>query len=165
MLKEPICQSLKGYNSKINELRKEITEISESIEQIRKDIGFFKNDHCLVRLVDTCSLCKMNILIREFYQFSCKHQFHVNCLEFKLTKLFDNEKLNKLTKIKQNLNDLNRQLQLSVTPNYDLLAEKEQFLNKYDELVGSECIYCSELMINTIDKPFINEDSDEEGWN
>ena len=164
LFKEPICTSLKGYNSKINELRKEITEISESIEQIREEIRFSKNDHCFVRLQDVCSLCKINVLSREFYQFPCKHQFHVSCLENKLVKLLDTDKLTKLTRIKQELNDLNRTIQLATPNNDDLLAEKEQILTKYDEIVCFECIYCSELMINTIDKPLIDNDSDQEGW-
>lgn len=168
LFKEPICQSLKGYNAHINELRKEITEISESIEQIREEIRFAKNDHCFVRTEDVCSLCKISVLSREFYQFACKHQFHVDCLELKLSKLLDSDKLTKLTKIKHELNDLNRTMQLATTPqsnNDDLLAErKEQLLFKYDEIVSSECIYCSELMINTIDKQLIDSDSDREGW-
>lgn len=165
MFREPICQSLKNYNVKIYELRKDTTEISESIEQIREEILFSKNDHCKVLTEDICSLCKLNILIREFYQFPCKHQFHVDCLENQLVKLLDADRLGNLTKLKRTLNDLNRQLQYSTPQNDDLLAEKEKILNRLDELVGSECIYCSELMINTIDKPFINEnDSDQEGW-
>ena len=161
--REPICASLKGYNAKINELRKEITEISESIEQIREEIRFSKNDHCVVRAQDVCSLCKINVLSREFYQFPCKHQFHVGCLEAKLVKLLDAEKRARLTKIKQELAELNRTMQLSTT-NDDQLADKQRLLANYDEIVSAECIYCSELMINTIDKPLIESDSDQEGW-
>lgn len=121
MFREPICQSLKGYNVKIYKLRKDTTEISESIEQIREEIRFSKNDHCKVSTEDTCSLCKMNILIREFYQFPCKHQFHVDCLENSLIRLLDVDRLGKLTRLKQTLNDLNRQLQYSTTQNDDRL--------------------------------------------
>lgn len=162
--REPICASLKGYKSKIDELRKDIAEISDSIKQIREEIRFSKNDHCFVRTQDVCSLCKINVLSREFYQFPCKHQFHVGCLEAKLHKLLDNDKLTRLAKIKQELGELNRTMQLSTPNNDDLLAEKQRLLAKYDEIVSAECIYCSELMINTIDKPLIDSDSDQEGW-
>jgi hypothetical protein len=33
-----------------------------------------------------------------------------------------------------------------------------------DDLVASECIYCGFYMINSIDKPFLEEDDDSQGW-
>jgi len=167
LFRNPICESLKSYNAKIDKLREEIHEISDSIEQIREEIRLTKNDHCFVRTSDLCSLCKITVLSREFYQFPCKHQFHVNCLETRLNKLLDADKLTELSKIKLDLNELNRTLQLTSTPqqnNDDLLADKERLLSKFDEIVSAECIYCSELMINTIEKPLIDSDSDQEGW-
>lgn len=36
---------------------------------------------------------------------------------------------------------------------------------KLEALVESECIFCGELMIETIDKPLVTTDSVENSWN
>jgi hypothetical protein len=85
--KEAICDSLKEYNQKIQEQRKEMEDCAEASENVRKSIQAFKNRSVTISGQDKCSACGTFLLLKPFFLFPCSHKFHADCLEFKLLEL------------------------------------------------------------------------------
>lgn len=86
--KEAICDSLKEYNRKIQEQRKEMEESAEAAENVRKSIQSFKNRSVTISGNDKCSICGIFLLLKPFFLFPCSHKFHSDCLEKNLLELF-----------------------------------------------------------------------------
>lgn len=39
-----------------------------------------------------------------------------------------------------------------------MIARSEQLKEELDDIVASECVLCGDIMIKSIDQPFVNED-------
>lgn len=85
--KEAICDSLKEYNRKIQEQKKEMDECAESAEKVRQSIQSFRNRSVTISAQDKCSGCGTFLLLRPFFIFPCSHKFHSDCLEKNLVQL------------------------------------------------------------------------------
>lgn len=86
-IKEAICDSLKEYNKKIQEQKKEMEECAEAAENVRKSIQSFKNRSVTISSQDKCSGCGTYLLLKTFCIFPCSHKFHSDCLEKSLLEL------------------------------------------------------------------------------
>ncbi|XP_076650787.1 vacuolar protein sorting-associated protein 18 dor isoform X1 [Halictus rubicundus] len=157
--KEAICNSLQEYNQHIQDLKEEMQEATKAAELIRKDIQEFRTRCTFVYVKDTCNTCDVQLLSRPFYVFPCGHRFHSDCLVAALTPMLSMDQRTKLA-------DLQRQLLIAHSNRPEdttsvgsvSLSRKDRIKADIDELVASECLYCGELMIESIDKPFIEEE-------
>lgn len=86
--KEAICESLREYNRKILEQKKEMEECAEAAERVRESIQSFRNRSVTISGQEKCSSCGNFLLIRQFFLFPCSHKFHADCLEKMLMNLF-----------------------------------------------------------------------------
>lgn len=86
-IKEAICDSLKEYNKKIQEQKREMEECAEAAENVRKAIQSFKNRSVTISSQDNCSACGTFLLLKAFCIFPCSHKFHSDCLEKSLIDL------------------------------------------------------------------------------
>lgn len=85
--KEAICDSLKDYNRKIQEQKKEMEECAEAADKVRSTIQSFRNRSVTICAQDKCSGCGSFLLLRPFFLFPCSHKFHADCLEKNLIQL------------------------------------------------------------------------------
>lgn len=85
--KEAICDSLKEYNHKIQEQKKEMDECAEAAEKVRDSIQSFRNRSVTICAHDKCSGCGHFLLLKPFFLFPCSHKFHADCLEKNLITL------------------------------------------------------------------------------
>lgn len=86
--KEAICDSLREYNRKIQEQKREMEESAAAAERVREAIQSFRNRSVRVGAQEKCSSCDNFLLIRQFFLFPCSHKFHADCLERLLMELF-----------------------------------------------------------------------------
>lgn len=172
--KEAICSSLDAYNKHIEELKTEMEEATLSAKRIREDIQEMRNKYGSVEPQEKCSACDFPLLNRTFYLFLCGHMFHYDCL---LQSVLPNLPTYKQVK----LEDLQKKLLTSNPPvksrhqpkEEDTISlgkgqqTREQIKADIDDIVAAECVYCGELMIRTIDKPFIDPqkyDEEMQSW-
>lgn len=87
LFKDAICDSLKEYNNKIQEQKKEMEECAESAEKVRESIQSFRNRSVTICAQDKCSGCGHFLLLKPFFLFPCSHKFHADCLERNLVQL------------------------------------------------------------------------------
>ncbi|XP_015595540.1 vacuolar protein sorting-associated protein 18 homolog isoform X2 [Cephus cinctus] len=155
--KEAICNSLQEYNQHIQDLKEEMEEATKAAEVIRKDIQAFRNRCTFVLARDTCNTCDSQLLLRPFYVFPCGHRFHSDCLVAALTPMLSMDQQTKLADLQRQLTTISNRPEDTNSVISVSLSTKDQIKADIDDLVASECLYCGELMIESIDKPFIEE--------
>ncbi|KAL6254778.1 hypothetical protein P5V15_014108 [Pogonomyrmex californicus] len=156
--KEAICSSLQEYNQHIQDLKEEMQEATKAAELIRKDIQAFRTRCTFVHARDTCNTCEVQLLLRSFYVFPCGHKFHSDCLVAALTPMLSMDQRTKLADLQQQLTAISNRSEDTTSTTSVSLSRRDQIKVDIDELVASECLYCGELMIESIDKPFIEEE-------
>ncbi|XP_068704082.1 vacuolar protein sorting-associated protein 18 homolog isoform X2 [Montipora capricornis] len=160
--KDAICSSLHEYNQHIEELKSEMQEATESAKTIRSDIHEMRNKYSIVPALEKCSICSYPLLTRAFYVFPCHHAFHADCLKNEMLPILKEKQRAKVQELFNQLYRTSRSDSSTATP-----TSRESLKNELDDLIASECLYCGEIMIRTIDQPFIlpeEYDSVLESW-
>lgn len=174
--KEAICDSLKSYNSKIQEQKKEMDECAEAAEKVRDSIQSFRDRSVTICAQDKCSGCGHFLLLKPFFLFPCSHKFHSDCLEKNLIQLLSEFQLNfkvyannlnpisapeegqKLLKLKQKLSLLTTQIELAKNQNNVIptqtIASRDQLKQDIENILAAECTVCGSLMINQLAQHF-----------
>ncbi len=172
--KEAICSSLQEYNRNIESLKEDMKSATESAQEIREEIKAFRNKFTIVRTQDKCIVCSYAILTRAFYAFPCGHMFHSDCLISEVMPYLKQTAQNRVEEIKRSLAIHQSQ---QIKSNNDVLGDnsnsiaaangREKLLSELDDIVASECFYCGDFMISSIDRPFILPEESSlvmEGW-
>ncbi|XP_069493612.1 vacuolar protein sorting-associated protein 18 homolog [Ambystoma mexicanum] len=172
--KEAICSSLDAYNKHIEELKTEMEEATLSAKRIREDIQEMRNKYGSVEPQEKCSACDFPLLNRTFYLFLCGHMFHYDCLLQAVLPNLPTYKQVKLDDLQKKLITTNPPLKSRHQPKEEdtISLGKGQHTREHikadiDDIVAAECVYCGELMIRTIDKPFIDPqkyDEEMQSW-
>lgn len=79
-MKKHLCECLDQYNSKILDLKQQLSEHSKSAEELRKKQRKQRHKHITVNPAQECDLCSQSIFKKEFYVFPCAHAFHRECI-------------------------------------------------------------------------------------
>jgi len=160
--KNEICAALEEYNRHIEGLIEEMDEATQSAEAIRGDIRDLRNKYGIVAANSKCHVCNFPLLTRQFYLFPCQHYFHSDCLTNEVTKHLSASQKQRV----QDLNDrMNRDITNAKQPNLQnpndpdnvTPSEANQLRTTFDELIASECVLCGDIMIKSIEKPFVND--------
>ncbi|KAJ3158697.1 hypothetical protein HDU86_002662 [Geranomyces michiganensis] len=204
--KDEICAALEDYNDHIEELKAEMDEATNSAESIRLDIRDLRNRYTAIAVTESCYLCRLPLLTRQFYVFPCEHVFHADCLTGHIIKESPPVKAARIKDLQARIardvaarrvvaaasssssvttaEDTGIGLALAMRLGRNLLdpivdstlsavaaaggaanadvkvsskAEAEALKEDLDELVAAECPLCGDLMIRSVDRPFIAE--------
>lgn len=178
--KDAICTSLQEYNQHIESLKTEMDEATESACEIRAEINSFRGRYAVVRSQDKCSACGYPLMIRAFYLFPCAHRFHADCLVAEVLPHLPDKVRARASELQHRLqaaaahNDHNNvsprhhhagalaaasaSLLAAVSSSLPVQHEQQSLKEELDELVASECVYCGDIMIRMVDKPFVTDD-------
>lgn len=78
--KTEICSALEDYATKIESLRSEMDNATQSAESIKKDIDNLRSRFVTIDKEDKCWKCGLGLVSKGFYVFPCQHAFHADCL-------------------------------------------------------------------------------------
>ncbi|VVC29853.1 Clathrin, heavy chain/VPS, 7-fold repeat,Pep3/Vps18/deep orange,Zinc finger, RING/FYVE/PHD- [Cinara cedri] len=156
--KDAVCSSLEEYNKEINNLKEEMEDATNSAEVIRSEILSFRSGYMLIQPSNICSSCQEQLATKAFYTFPCTHCFHAECLVKEMQPYIDSSTMNTIKDLQNQLNDLYQNNKGIAQPS-ELIVQRDKVKKALDKLLAAECIFCSDIMIGLIDKPFI-EDSD-----
>lgn len=186
--KDAICESLEVYQSTINELKEEMKEAAENLKEIKNEAELLKCKHSVVRTSNVCNLCDEPILLKPFHVFPCNHLFHSDCLFDAVQAHLTPNEVKRVTDIKRMLNPAPAHAATSSTFGSSaasmLVASTSKFssrsqtqpipsmteearhklITEVDDLIASECYYCGEVMISTIDQPFLTSNHSSDSW-
>jgi len=179
--KDAICTSLQEYNRHIDALKTEMDEATESAREIRAEIHSFRNRYAVVRSQDKCSSCGYPLMMRAFYLFPCGHKFHSDCLVSEVLPHLP-------TRVHERASELQRRIAAAATVGVhtdaspahsamthaaaaanttpasaaaavSLPVQQQQTLKEeLDDIVASECVFCGDIMIRMVDRPFVTDD-------
>ncbi|XP_067005382.2 vacuolar protein sorting-associated protein 18 homolog isoform X2 [Anabrus simplex] len=155
--KDAICTSLQEYNQHIQDLKEEMEEATRSAEVIRDEIHTFRNRYAFIQVQDMCDVCEMQLLMRPFYFFPCGHRFHSDCLLSELGPFLSISDTSRLQELQRHLVSLSTR-EDTISVGSATMSARDQVKADIDDIIASECLYCGENMIKSIDKPFIEDD-------
>ncbi|GAB1602836.1 vacuolar protein sorting-associated protein 18 homolog [Argonauta hians] len=162
--KDAIISSLEKYNEHIDSLKEEMDRATKSAEEIRREIQSFRNKFAFVKAQDKCYFCSFPLMTQSFHVFPCEHKFHTDCLISEVVPNLSVSKKKKIEELQKKAKEPRLQNLLSaVLGNQSEASIKAEI----DEIIGAECIYCGDMMIKLIDKPFIEADEMDQaanGW-
>ncbi|XP_053658854.1 vacuolar protein sorting-associated protein 18 homolog [Anopheles marshallii] len=165
--KEAICRSLKEYNVKIQEQRRDMEESAKSANRVRQELQTFRGRSVTISAQEQCAVCSVYLLLKPFFVFHCGHKFHADCLERQVVPYLSTATAERLTMLKQNLAATQHLAEggtaaaaggTSTTQDAATVqngSHKEKLKGEIEAIISSECLYCGHLMINALDKPFI----------
>eukprot|EP01113_Clastostelium_recurvatum_P023090 TRINITY_DN2761_c0_g1_i3.p1 TRINITY_DN2761_c0_g1~~TRINITY_DN2761_c0_g1_i3.p1 ORF type:complete len:987 (-),score=308.24 TRINITY_DN2761_c0_g1_i3:8-2968(-) len=175
--KEEICKSLEDYNRHIDELKTEMDEATHSADLIRLDIKDLRNKYGYVGAQQRCEVCHYGVLTRSFYLFPCQHVFHADCLVAEILPLLNAPLRVRVRDIQNKLATLQYESTTtrsaparedseggssssssSSSTSMSASTPAERLKGELDTLVASECPLCGDIMLRSIDKPFVAPD-------
>jgi len=150
--RDEICSSLEKYNQQIERLKREMTEATQSATLIQQDIENLPNRFGYIHAEQRCMLSGQPLRDCEFYLFPCGHAFLAeNVMREMRSYLSDEEN--------QQMDQLVALLHSSATP-----QKRKEAHDALDDLVASECMLCSDIMISSITEQFNMTDEDALDW-
>ena len=153
----------------------EIINLTAKAPRLARNIYSF-----ILRSTDRCVLCSDLLLSKPFYVFSCGHRFHSDCLAEAVLPHLQPSRQKKLHELRSQLEVLSRETDNTSLDSKSALPSKLDLVNissamstvqglmfnvmsqvqaELDDLIAAECLFCGDIMIRNIDKPFI-EDTD-----
>ncbi|XP_052859668.1 vacuolar protein sorting-associated protein 18 homolog [Anopheles cruzii] len=155
--KEAICMSLKDYNMKIQEQRKDMEESARSASRVRNELQTFRNRSVTIGAQEQCVVCGIYLLLKPFFVFHCGHKFHADCLEHQIIPQLSLEASNRLMILKHTLATTQNLANNAVAAGGSMstISHKDKLRSEIENIISSECLYCGELMISALDKPFV----------
>ncbi|XP_067129232.1 vacuolar protein sorting-associated protein 18 homolog [Centruroides vittatus] len=153
--KDDICQSLKEYNQHIESLQEEMEEAAQSAKEIREEIQVLRNKYAMVSAQDKCCICNYPIMTQAFYLFPCQHMFHLDCLVDEAYVYLIPSKKTAVDDIRGQLTSMSSREDANSSASGSTSNNREKLMANLDKIVGSECLYCGDIMIRSIDIPFI----------
>ena len=104
-------------------------------------------------------MCCDLLLSRPFYIFSCTHKFHSDCLADSIIPHLAPPRQKKLQELVTMVDTLTRDTRgdsVSMTSGGHR-SKLDHAQAELDDLIAGECLFCGDIMVRNIDKPFIDD--------
>lgn len=157
LIKQELVRWLEKSEDKLEDLRAEMVELSESGESVEDGLDTMKQRGFTVSSTQHCQHCSQRLFSKQFYLFPCSHAFHTDCLYAQaMTHYLDDSQ-------KQTVKDLNGQLRnVSANNSANAASQIEQLQNEIDGYIAADCPLCGYAMIRSVALPLIGEEDMEE---
>ncbi|CEG37781.1 vacuolar protein sorting-associated protein 18 [Plasmopara halstedii] len=108
--KKEISESLEVYNDRIDQLKEEMQDYTQSAELIRADMQQLRKRCAVVSGNQRCELTGQNLLGKEFYVFPCSHAFHAGALRQEMQKHHNSFQRQTVKQLIQKLTELSTEM-------------------------------------------------------
>jgi hypothetical protein len=85
--KDEICQALEEYSRSIDALKREMDDAALTASNIKAEIKGLDQRYAIVEPGERCWICRLPLLVKQFFVFPCQHAFHSECLGTKVVEL------------------------------------------------------------------------------
>ncbi|UZJ55107.1 hypothetical protein CBS101457_004427 [Exobasidium rhododendri] len=116
--KDEICNALESYSNRIEILKTEMDEATQSAESIRLETQRLAHRFVSVDREQSCGKCQELLLQRQFYVFACGHAFHADCLIAETTRHLPQRTLRRILLLQEQLSTLTNGQVPSLPPAY-----------------------------------------------
>ncbi|VDN01709.1 unnamed protein product [Thelazia callipaeda] len=163
--KRPLCECLKEHSGKIKQLQEEMKNATKIAQRVHNDVEKMKNRFTIIRANDQCASCLKPVVTKPFYAFTCRHFFHKDCLEMEMKSSWTLKEQEKYSSLLEKEKILQKQLEKSTaSPNVasrkikEYQEELKLVGDKISDMIAGDCMLCGTMMIESVDKPFFEED-------
>lgn len=166
--RDEICTSLEEYGGHIQKLKHEMADATRSAELIRTDIKELRNKYGFVSTSQKCELCRYTAMSRQFYLFPCQHVFHATCLTKEVLTHSSLMQRRRVGELARKLADASaRPPPAAGSQSTDARREAREseidaLRTELNQLVAGECVLCGDLMMRSIERPFVEADEEAE---
>jgi len=164
LFKEEICSTLEDCGSRIDQLKSEMWELSESAESINTELESMKRRGYSVSSLQRCEYCPMALFNRQFYLFPCSHGFHNDCLLARVHehRHLEPPQLEVVAALEEQIHALSRRSK----DDKRALTQQEYLQNELDGYVAADCPLCGYVMIRSLAMPLVSDSDakDAETW-
>lgn len=159
LFKIDICQTLENSGAKIEMLKREMNDLSESAESISMEVEGMRKRGFVASKNQKCETCRNVLCSGQFYLFPCSHGYHSNCLRTLILNTFDEAKSNLVKGLEDQLS-----VQLSRSSEVDkrTQAQIEYLQNEIDGYIAADCPLCGYVMIEMLSCDFLTDKEIEE---
>lgn len=151
--KEEICDALETYSRQIDALRQEMDDSVDTARNIKLDIKLLDQRYAVVEPGERCWICRLPLLMKQFFVFPCQHSFHAECLGKMVCGIAGPVKGRRI-----------KELQSEIGRGMVQGVKREKLVAELDGLVAASCVLCSEMAVKMIDEPFITDLDDKNEW-
>ena len=153
--KAEICSSLERYDSEIDDLKGEIKEHTDYIEEVTGKTAKLREKVVTVSQAQTCHICRAPCFSTESFVFPCGHCFHSSCLvDFVVPFLSEEQRAT----VAQILEELEAQATGGTVLSRRQANDVEVLRSKLAGFIGADCAVCGTLAIESVDVPLIKEE-------
>lgn len=190
--RDEVCTSLDEVNDRVELLKDKMEEYKRSADRVRDNIKQLRNRVGVVKGSQQCEVCHQVVLSRTFYLFPCEHAFHADCLVAKVmphlprkrqqqvSMLF--EKIQSIPEAAPGASPLKGGARSSAAAASSLrgrggaggdgtekapesaTASRAELQAQMDEFVAKECLFCGDIMINSVSEPLGDDVDDDAEW-
>jgi vacuolar protein sorting-associated protein 18 len=97
--KEEICTALEEYSRSIDALKREMDEAALTAGNIKAEIKALDQRYAIVEPGERCWICRLPLLVKQFFVFPCQHAFHSECLGTRVIELAGPAKARKIREL------------------------------------------------------------------
>lgn len=177
-LKPTICSSLEDHNKVVDNLKKEMNKISETMDELREGLEILECREAHVDLtLATCARCCRPLsqdpvassgpyggsLPRTFI-FPTGNAFHGSCLCAEVVYLAPDTQGKRILALQARLAGIPLGTVEASSTAKEQMAEVTDLIKKLELEVANEDPYCGEIVARNISKPLISADDDIESW-
>eukprot|EP00611_Tribonema_gayanum_P032035 TRINITY_DN941_c0_g1_i4.p3 TRINITY_DN941_c0_g1~~TRINITY_DN941_c0_g1_i4.p3 ORF type:complete len:253 (+),score=135.17 TRINITY_DN941_c0_g1_i4:362-1120(+) len=155
--KADICASLEAYNARIGRLRAEMGEYTAAAEATQAEAAALRARELYVGSAQPCELCGGPALARALYLFPCAHAFHCDCLrDHALREYLTPQQRSAVGALVQRIAAAEPITGAAALPKRAAL-QLAALRSELDGYVAAECALCGEAMIDSVDKPLVED--------
>jgi len=131
--RDEICVALESYSATIDSLKAQMDAAALTASNIKTEIAALDSRYAIVEPGEKCWLCRLPLLVKQFFVFPCQHSFHSECLGNRMLEVAGAAKARKV-----------RELQSEVRRSGGKVREEK--IRELDGVVaGGWCVFTSVL--------------------
>jgi hypothetical protein len=164
--KDEICEALTSYSSKIEDYLKEMNECDQTCSALREEIRRLNDYSTMMKGDARCALTR-KFLVQEkepFYVFPSGFCYLEGALKEEVMPYLNDVQRNRVNAIKEELKDVKVKTNGGDSwdrSNIDFATEAENLQAELDGLIAAECPLTGTVMVESIDRCFIDSKEDE----
>lgn len=156
--KEEIYSTLEEYANRVEGMKEEMEELSNSAEAIEMELLSVTTRGLGVKTNQTCECCSHGLFGKQFYLFPCGHGYHEDCMVLRSAEYLESqEEVLAVAALQEQL----KQVAARAKDNDKRsLAQLDQLQNELDGYVAADCPLCGTYMIRSIGVSLVASEKD-----
>jgi len=158
MFKDEICRTLDSYGQRIDSLKHEMEELTESSGVLEEQLNTMKQRTFGVSGGQTCEECGEPLFARQFYLFPCGHGLHCDCMRKRVLPYLDARQRRAVERLEERTKAMASRAR---DDDRRALTQYEYAQAELDGYLAGECPLCGSVMIMSVAQPLVGSSEED----